>query len=233
MRQERKDSIFDNFVMPLAVMAVGGIIGGGLTFLGIKNSDPAYVFHDVITYDNVSDIIETYFVDYGLVDASILDLESPQDQMRMIRDIIQEQQSVSNETVSQVNDLLLTIGYDSETVGNMDEEEKFNALSSYLVNVEANENALTELKPKTLADLFAPSLVIQGESIDTTLQDFVAVINGKNYYQETFLNSYILDEQLSLSDGVLRYADSAPERMKVTDAVMHDNSNFVIVQETV
>lgn len=146
-----------------------------------------------------------------------------------------------SQNASQLNDLLLTIGYDSETVKSMSENERFNAISSYLVNVESDVNTLAlqydelqqkydELSSKTLADLSAPSLVIQGESIDTTLQDYVAVINGKNFYQETFLNTYILDEQLSLSEGVLRYADSAPERIKVTDAVMHDNS--IIVQET-
>lgn len=74
-----------------------------------------------------------------------------------------------------------------------------------------------------------PSLVISGESIDTPLRDFVAVIEGKNYYLETFLNSFILDEKISMKDGTLSYMDSMPEKVKaVTGAVIHDNDRFEV-----
>lgn len=244
MRQERKDSVFDNFFMPIAVNIVCVVIGSVLTYFKIKSSDPAYVFHDIITYDNISDIIETYFVDYGLVDSSILELDAPQEQMQVIRELIQEQQKEKNTMLSQLKDLLLTMGYDSETVDAMNENEMLEMLSSYLVSTKADTDALSlqyaelqqeydELSSKTLAELRVPALVIEGESITTTLRDYVAVINGKNYYQETLLNSYILDEQLSVKEGVLYYAESAPERVKaVTDVMLHDNDRFEIQKES-
>lgn len=233
MRQERKDSIFDNFFMPLAVAGVSVVFGSLLTLFGIKKSDPAYIFHDIITYDNVSSMIETYFVDSGFVDASILALESPQEQMEMIRDIIQEQQSKSTVTTSRLNDLLLMIGYDSESMKTMNMEDIFNILSSYLTDAKEDENMLSELNAKTLADLSAPSLVVQGESINTTLRDYMAVINGKNYFQETLLNSYILDEQLSVKEGVIYYEESVPEKIRVvTDAILHDNDWFEVQKES-
>lgn len=77
-----------------------------------------------------------------------------------------------------------------------------------------------------------PELTVKGEDIDTTMKDYVATIDGKNYYQETLLNTYILDDEISLQDGVLRYAATAAERVKVTDTIIYDKENFSIVEET-
>lgn len=251
MRKKRKDSIFDNYIMPsaaeltvslvktIATLLVGGALGAGT---GIFIVDTV-VYHDVISIDSVSTIIDTYLVDTGLVDARILELETPQEQIEMIGSIMAEDKDLS----SGLRSSLISAGYDADEVNALDTDGLTAALSDYgekltreedrnaqlTGDYQALEAAYTALASGPAVEFSAPSLTIQGESMDTTLKDFVAVVDGKNYYQEAFLNSYLLDKPLSVVDGVLYYGDSSSERVKaVTDALLHDNDRFEIQEST-
>lgn len=242
MRRERREGICDNIVVQL-IGFICTIAFFVVMYLLVNNTK------------NLKDAINAYFVNEGIVDSSALEAEGLEDQIRIIAEAVMEQQNekdtVISQTRSQLSSLLLTIGYDSDTVDFMTEDEMLAALFSYLEGTEDTTNALAlryaklqqdyadlqenyeELNSKTMAELSAPSLVIKGESIDTTLKDYVAVINGKNYYMESLLNSYILDEQISARDDILYYAETASERVKaVTDALLHDNSRFEIEKES-
>ena len=200
-------------------------------------------YHDVISIDSISTIIDTYLVQTALVDPDILELESPQEQIERIGSLMEEQNALSSELRS----ALISAGYAVDEINAMDADGLVAALSDYsgrLTQLQA-ENARLSEDYQTLAteyaaleagpqvEFSAPSLSIQGESMDTTLKDFVAVVDGKNYYQEAFLNTYLLDEPLSVEDGVLYYGDSSSERVKaVTDALLHDNDRFEIQEGT-
>ena len=247
MRRKTRTSIFDNFTLPLLKDAVGWImtrilipfiLGGAMVFCAEQIR-----YHDVISIDSISTIIDTYLVQTALVDPDILELESPQEQIERIGSLMEEQNALSSELRS----ALISAGYAAEEVNALDADGLVAALSDYsgrLTQLQA-ENARLSEDYQTLAteyaaleagpqvEFSAPSLSIQGESMDTTLKDFVAVVDGKNYYQEAFLNTYLLDEPLSVEDGVLYYGDSSSERVKaVTDALLHDNDRFEIQEGT-
>ena len=247
MNRKTRTSIFDNFTLPLLKDAVGWImtrilipfiLGGATVFCAEQLR-----YHDVIFIDSISTIIDTYLVQTTLVDPDILELESPQEQIERIGSLMEEQNALSSELRS----ALISAGYAVDEINAMDADGLSAALSDYsgrLTQLQA-ENARLSEDYQTLAteyaaqeagpqvEFSAPSLSIQGESIDTTLKDFVAVVDGKNYYQEAFLNTYLLDEPLSVEDGVLYYGDSSSERVKaVTDALLHDNDRFEIQEGT-
>ena len=247
MKRKTRTSIFDNFTLPLLKDAVGWImtrilipfiLGGAAVFCTEEIR-----YHDVISIDSISTIIDTYLVQTTLVDPDILELESPQEQIERIGSLMEEQNALSSELRS----ALISVGYAADEINAMDADGLVAALSDYsgrLTQLQA-ENARLSEDYQTLAteyaaleagpqvEFSAPSLSIHGEGMDTTLKDFVAVVNGKNYYQEAFLNTYLLDEPLSVEDGVLYYGDSSSERVKaVTDALLHDNDRFEIQEGT-
>ncbi|MDO4327617.1 MAG: hypothetical protein Q4E24_16605 [bacterium] len=242
--RERIESIFDNLLVQFIcfICTIAFFVGMYLSANKTKS---------------LNDALDAYFVKEGIIDSSVLESKDLEEQIRIIAEAVMKQKNekdaVISQTVSQLSSLLLTIGYDSDTVDSMSEAEMLDTLSSYLESMEDDAKALAlqyaefqqdyvglqedydELSSKTMAELSAPSLVINGESIDTTLKDYVAVINGKNYYMESLLNSCILDEQLSVKDDTLYYAETASERVKaVTDALLHDNADgrFEIQKES-
>ena len=116
-----------------------------LGIIGIKKVDPSYVYHDVMTYDNISSMIETYFVDTGLMDSSILELKSPLEQMEMLHDQLQNEQAAQSEFDVQLKRILISAGCDSSTINELEGEEVTNYLSTYLTDItEENVNLVSQ-----------------------------------------------------------------------------------------
>ena len=197
-KEKYKQSIFDNGIMPLMVSFLKYVVVVGLTALGMHTAESRLIYQHVIAYEDITTLVKASFVDTNLIDASILEKETPIEQLDMVADAMRDQQRAIAE-INQKNDEL------EDTV---DELTQLN----------------TEFSLQPVVTFSSPSLVIEGENLETTLQDYVVTIDGKCYYLETLLNTYVLDDEISLQDGVLQYAAKAAERKKVTDTVIHDNS---------
>lgn len=208
MKKGTKKSIRDNLIFPMIVAVASSMI---LTFLGTRSYDDNIRYVEYVSFNSISSLLKADFVDTDLVNASVLDKETPKEQLTMIGEAMQEQKKII-EVETKKNEEL------SGTVAEL--MQKNGELSSLLSS-------------QPTVDYSDPPLVIKGEEVDTTLKDYIATINGKNYYQEALLNTYILDAQLSVNDGKLTYDVVVPERVKaVTDAVIHDIQKFSVVKET-
>ncbi len=215
-KEDVKKSFLDNVTMPIVkeilFFIIGSVITLGLSYFGFSYYEKER-YHDIISFDSISTIIDTYLVKTDLLNSSILEYESPQEQIEIIGDLLAEQETL----ISGLRSLLISAGYDEEQVNSLDTDGLLAMFSDYsqrLTEEEAKNMELARdyqtleaeyatLNSKPMAELLTPSLIVQGESIDTTLKNCVTVVDGKNYYHETLLNSYILDEQISMRDGIL------------------------------
>ena len=95
--------LLNNIVFKLLCLIVA-VCAGALGYRGYADN---VLYHDVISLDSISTIIDTYLVDTGLVDDSILELETPQEQVEMLGDQITELEKISSE----IRSALILAGY--------------------------------------------------------------------------------------------------------------------------
>lgn len=82
------------------------------------------------------------------------------------------------------------------------------------------------LKEQKVVTLSSPDLKILGENVNTTLTDYVATIDGRIYYSEGFLNTF-LPNKISNNNGIVQYGENIPEKINVVSAgLIYDNSGF-------
>lgn len=94
-------------------------------------------------------MIENDFVDTGLVDASVLDLEKPAEQFSMIAESMLEQKNMI-EVSNQKNEEL------SGTISDLKQQ---------------NADLSSQLSSLPSVNYSTPTLTVKGEDIDTTLKD--------------------------------------------------------------
>lgn len=88
------------------VAIVGAIFSavctGIVTFLLSSN----VVYHDYLSYNSITNLVETYFVQAGLLESDILNIESPQTQLEKIANEMKEQKQIISDLQSDKEELL-------------------------------------------------------------------------------------------------------------------------------
>lgn len=195
----------------------------------------SYQLHDAVTYNNISSYIESLMVSSGLISEEILSLETPFDQLSMIANNMTHEQTNYNNILDGLRKYLISIGKNESLIETYTTDELLDMLSQTSVSVSATETEnehliaeLKELKKQTTAILFSPKLKILGESIDSTMKNHIAIIDGHIYYSENLLNTF-LPESIMYKDEVILYGQATPEKVNVIDlGLLYDNSNYKI-----
>ncbi len=237
----------------VVVSFILGLFGGG-----------SYIEHksqkDRVSFKSISTEIESVLVNPKLIDAEILDFETPFEQLDYIASAMSTNEQSKQKLVSSLYDLLKDNNV-IESGAEADYQQLLSMLSNYISNVSttttelANEisrlnsdnessasdhqNAInklnakiedlqskvTDYEEKTWAELSAPNATVLGEKIDTTLRDYMAVIQSHNYYSEDFLNQ-VLPKSFVFEDNTIFYDKPAPERVKVTSRIIYDTADI-------
>ncbi|MBQ4428679.1 MAG: hypothetical protein II871_02775 [Clostridia bacterium] len=87
--------------------------------------------------------------------------------------------------------------------------------------IQGYKDEIAEYKDRIWAELSTPAATVSGEEIDTTLRDYMAVIQSHNYYSEDFLNQ-VLPKSFVFEDNTIFYDKPAPEKVKVTSRIIYD-----------
>ena len=239
---------------------IAAIIGAVVTFILGVFSGGSYIEHksqkDRVSFESISTEIKNVLVNPKLIDAEILDFETPFEQLDYIASAMRTNEQSKQELVSSLYDLLKDNNV-IESGAEADYQQLLSLLSNYISNVSttttelANEisrlssdnesnasdhqNAInklnakiedlqskvTDYEEKTWAELSAPNATVLGEKIDTTLRDYMAVIQSHNYYSEDFLNQ-VLPKSFVFEDNTIFYDKPAPEKVKVTSRIIYD-----------
>ena len=207
---------------PTIAAIMGAVAGGLVTFiLSLIATDIKY--HDAVTYNNISSYISSLMVAPKLVDEEILSLENPFEQIEMIANTMNEQQEMANNEINnyqlyydnsllKIREHLNALGIDIDQLNSYTDDELLKKLedsSESILEYKKEYDSLIEeleyLKQQKIATLSTPNLKILGENIDSTLIDYVALINGRTYYLEEFLNTFLPDE-ISNNNNIVQYA---------------------------
>lgn len=112
--------------------AVMGAIAGALVTIVFSLFVSNIVYHDAVTYNNISSYIKAELVNPGLVDESILEKDNPFEQIEMIRDTMFEDALSYSALEDTTKSLLIEVGVDEANVQNMDVSQL--AMSLLMVN---------------------------------------------------------------------------------------------------
>ncbi len=228
---------------PTIAAIMGAVAGGLVTFiLSLIATDIKY--HDAVTYNNISSYISSLMVAPKLVDEEILSLENPFEQIEMIANTMNEQQEMANNEINnyqlyydnsllKIREHLNALGIDIDQLNSYTDDELLKKLedsSESILEYKKEYDSLIEeleyLKQQKIATLSTPNLKILGENIDSTLIDYVALINGRTYYLEEFLNTFLPDE-ISNNNNIVQYGKDVPEKVNVVSAgLIYDDSQF-------
>jgi len=231
MERREQDKLSHNPTVAAVVGAVIGALAAALLTVILKD----YQYHDAVTYNNISSYIKSVLVDPGFVSEEILEKENPFQQIEMIGVTISEKESHSEDLYDAIRAFLIALGEKEHNVNGYTDSELIASLARAETKVQQLEGdnsdlsaELRELQSQVLAKLVTPKAYISGEPSDTTIRDYLAVINAHNYYSEEFLNSF-LPKSLLYEENTIYYDKEAPEKTNVISAnLTHDVSGFNI-----
>ncbi|MBD5463923.1 MAG: hypothetical protein HDR24_12870 [Lachnospiraceae bacterium] len=211
---------------------IGALVGAFVTF-GLSTIATEVKYHDAVTYNNISSYIDSLLVKPGLIDGDIFSLDNPFEQINMIAETMMNQQSNYDNFIAGIRECLIDSGKNQDVVYKYTQDElliELDEINKSIETITQNNKNLTielkDLKEQKTAILGSPDLKILGEDINTTLTDYIASIDGHNYYSENLLNSF-LPEKISYDDKVIRYGEDSPQKINVISAgLIYDDSWF-------
>lgn len=207
-----------------ALGVIAGIIAG-IVYTAIFSAGPdLHPVNDAIANDSISDYIQATMVTQGLVDEEVLLLSSPREQVEMIARTLRQNKKNEKELQYSIQQFLISIGKDEETVLKYSQREltdkladEVNEFSEFQTIYKSQQEDLKRLKAQKMAVLSEPRLNILGEDVETSWKDYMASIDGANFYSEGLLNSF-LDESIRYQDGTIYYGKDIPVRVNAVSA---------------
>lgn len=216
---------------PIIAEVVAAII---IYFLGFGSNE---VVDRYFSADTVSTFIDTYLVETGYVDDSILSVESPNEQFQIIYNSFVQYEETIVQYEETIKDTMVTLGENQEEVSKMeraallselpyladatvksnsDKDKEIKGLNETINTLTTDnknkQNEIDELKKRKEADLKQSHLIIDGELMNNgdSVPNAVAIVDGNNYYSESLLNTHL-------------YPDSIP------DKILYDMQENVVV----
>lgn len=236
-----------NELMVAIIGAIVGAIASGVVtyFVTVITASGNPMIERYFAIDTASTLIDSYLVDMGYVDDSILEVESLDQQFQIIYESFTEYDEA-------VQDALTKMGKDQEEVSKMERAallselpylaeatvknssdkdktiEKLNEDKNKLIeDNEKKQSKIDDYEKRKEAELLASYLIIDGELMNNgdSINNAVAKVDGNNYYAETFLNSFILWDQIKydLQEKSVIVGSAKPEKVKFSwDAMVSD-----------
>ncbi len=241
----QKNSIAKDIIVAVICAVAGAAVGAVVTALITNN----LMVTDYISLNSLDTLLQTHFVQAGLVDDSVLELDA-NEQMEYIAKAMTDQKKEeidSKEVVQQLSDqlsldveeadFLTTLQSISEAVTALQEEKSgwetdrnnADAEKADLKEQIAEKDAqIADLKQRPSAEVLQTGLIIDGENIADTLSGGVAQIDGNAYYAESMLETYFLDQDLRYDpDGNhIVYGNEKPEKVRFAKGMVSNEDNI-------
>ncbi|MBQ7431944.1 MAG: hypothetical protein IJV50_00520 [Lachnospiraceae bacterium] len=244
----QKNSIVKDIIVAVISAVAGAVVGAVAT-----NN---LMVTDYISLNSLGTLLNTHFVQAGLVDDSVLELDA-NEQMEYIAKAMADQKKEeidSKEVLQQLSDqlgldveeadFLTSLQSISEEVTTLQNEKS--ELESYRDNAEAEKADLkqqiaekdaqiADLKQRPSAEVLQTGLIIDGENIADILSGGVAQIDGNSYYAESMLETYFLDQDLRYDpDGNhIVYGNEKPEKVRFSKDYMKSNDSNIDYNTTI
>ena len=214
-----------------------GIVGSALTILVTVVLtlvvERVIVSNEYVSVSSFNVLVKTYFVDTGLISDDVLELK-PGEQFSTIAstfsdvinqiDVLQSQnkemaekiESLQNEN-QELRSHLTTAEVDAATLKEMSEK------------IESLQNENQELRSHLSAEVYAATLIVNGETLDTDIPNSVAIVSGHRFYSETLLGSF-LNEPVTFdsSKSVVYFGTERAEKTVFQANMITDYSGFDI-----
>lgn len=212
--------------------------------------------HDYFPIDNLNLLIDSYFVQPDLVDSSVLDDDKTiQQRMGFIADSINNDHKILKEATQKINQLAEQAGVDAsptliDTVDSISktftdlqtdytkiQTEREKSESAWIeerdrlnesLNTQKQEidrlNALPSVEP-----IESAALIIDGETKTSELLNSTILFDGNAYYSESFLEGYLLGDDLRYDSvsGTLVYGNEKPEKVKFSTNLIKQDYNLL------
>lgn len=226
-------------VVGIVSTAVGAAIGAVITAVITNN----IMVTDYISLNSLDNLVNTYFVQTGLVDKSVIGLEADE-QIASIARAMTDQNMDASESGDVLAYVTEQLGIDvesdslkdsltaiSEAVSALQNErdslqEEGDSLNEQLESVSAENE---ELRNRSTADILQTGLIIDGENITDALSSGVALIDGNAYYSEFMLETYLLDADLrydSAGNNIV-YGNEKPEKVRFAPGMIVNDNNLL------
>lgn len=202
-------------------------------FIGASNNP---VIEHYFAADTASTFIDAYLVETGYVDESILEIESLDQQFRMIHDSFAEQDNA-------IQKALVNMGEDQEEISEMERavllsklpnsakilyekcSDKDELIKQKNESIEQLNKDNTDLqkqvddyKQRKEAELVDTGLIIDGELMNNgeLVSNAMVKVDGHYYYEETFIESYLRKEEINydVQQQTIIVGDALPEKVK-------------------
>lgn len=221
----------------LFVAIAGAIVSGMITyFVTVLTASGNPMIERYFAIDTASTLIDNYLVDMDYVDPTILEVESLDQQFKTIHDSFAEYDNA-------VQEALVNMGQDQSTVSEMnrntmlaqlpnladglydkcdDKDRQIEQLNSRITALEQEkadlQKQVDDYKRRKEAELIGSKLIIDGELMNNgdSVNNAVARVEGNNFYSDSFLNTYILEEQIryDLQENSVVVGNAKPEKVK-------------------
>lgn len=208
---------------------LGGVI---LTIILGLCTTPAIISTHYVSVDNFDMLVDTYFVKTGLVSEDILTLDLDK-QLETIASNYSSAKYEFDKCRKDLNDILIDNKLENVRK-DMSWQEMFVIIRDKASGSESKEDTIAslekrieELEAQTSAEVLSVGLIVDGEQINTSIPNSVAIINEHIFYSETLLNSF-LDEQISY--GALKttvyYGSERAEKIAFPSTMITDIEGF-------
>lgn len=228
----------NSIVKDIIVAVISAVAGAAVGAVATNN----LMVTDYISLNSLDTLLQTHFVQAGLVDDSVLALDA-NEQMEYIAKAMADQKKGeidSKEVLQQLSDqlsldveeadFLTTLQSISEAVTALQEEKSgWEEEKADLVQQIAEKDAqIADLKQRPSAEVLQAGLIIDGENIADTLSGGVAQIDGNSYYAESMLETYFLDQDLRYDpDGNhIVYGNEKPEKVRFAPGMVSNSNNI-------
>lgn len=214
---------------------LSGCVGSILAALiGIYVS-PVVLSTNYVSVNSFDVLIDKYFVKSGFISEDILTLEIDE-QLETIANQYSDMKSELDEHQDNLKDILTASGTNSATVTNMSYEDTLAYIKGQVEisksqqdTIKSLQNRISELEAQTTAEIVNASLVVDGQQIDSNIPNSVAKINGRYFFVETLLNSFLEDEILfDITKSTIIYGLERAEKIVFQTDMITDINGFSI-----
>lgn len=221
----------------LFVAIAGAIVSGMITyFVTVLTASGNPMIERYFAIDTASTLIDNYLVDMDYVDPTILEVESLDQQFKIIHDSFAEYDNA-------VQEALVNMGQDQSTVSEMNRntmlaqlpnladglydkcddkdtqiEQHNNRINELEAEIKSLKEQIVDYEQRKEAELLDTRLIIDGELMNNgdLVKTAVAMVDGHNYYSESLLNTYVAEEQIKYDsqEKSIIVGNAKPEKVK-------------------
>ncbi len=232
----RRNKIKAFLAHPLFTAIAGAAVGAILTYF-LSNT---IVEKNYIPFDNIDNLMNTFFVSAGLISSNELLETEVGEQMKIIsekmssdKSLIKSQEEQLDEFRKTLRSQLVILGEKTTVVEKKSDDwlcttlasrissfsqtisQKDTEISQSKKQIAELQSRISELEQRKEAEIIDARLVVDGEVISELSSNAVARVDGHFYYSESVLNTFLESRiSYSVNNNTLTYGEEQPEKEK-------------------